>query len=81
MYLNNCVVEYDGEYCNVTGPCLVTGKDYTVKAKITDVGDWVRGKYIQDALYYLPAESREFLISGYSPEGFNQVFGDDSDED
>ena len=81
MYLNNCFIEYrDDDFCNVTGPCVITGKDYTLKVYLKDLSDWIGGKYIQDAMPYLSAEQREFLISGTSPDGWAQTFGEE-DED
>jgi hypothetical protein len=83
MYLNNCVLNSNGKEYILTGPCVITGKDFSIHLKeeqIRDVMDWVNGKYMQDAMPYLSAGQREFLISGTSPEGWIQIFGEE-DED
>jgi hypothetical protein len=62
------------------GPCLVTGKEQRVTVKAEDLFRYRQGSYVQDAFPYLDKGDREFLISGYSDEGWKQVFGDpDSD--
>ena len=41
----------------------------------TDYVRWKKGGVnIQDALPYLSADEREFLISGVSPEDWNQLY-------
>jgi len=36
---------------------------------------WERGMLIQDAMPNIPAEQREFLISGFTPEQWKETFG------
>lgn len=84
MYLNNCLLHSNGKEYIVTGPCVVTGEDFSIHFKeeqINDIIDWVGGKYIQDAMPYLSSEQREFLISGTSPKGWDQTFGGLEDGD
>lgn len=38
------------------------------------VENWINGMLIQDAMPNLPADQREFLISGCTPEDFNKLF-------
>jgi hypothetical protein len=59
----------------VTGKCIVTGEEYRVEAKRQSFFEYLDGALIQDAFNYLNADDREFLLSGYSPEGWNQIFG------
>lgn len=82
MYaIKHCSVdEIDNDTLLVTGSCIVTGKDYKVEAKRQSFVDYLNGAYIQDAFNYLNADDREFLLSGYSPEGWIEVFGEE-DED
>lgn len=58
-----------------TGLCVASGKQYSVAVKGPDLYKYRQGAKIQDAFPYLPASDREFLISGFSPEGWSQVFG------
>lgn len=37
--------------------------------------NWVSGMHIQDAMPNVPAEEREFLISGITPEEWKATFG------
>lgn len=65
-----------------TGPCMKTGKPYSVTVPAAGLYRYHQGVNIQDAFPDLSSEDREFLMSGYSPEGWNQIFPKDgSDED
>jgi len=59
------------------GKCLQTGKTYRT-SPFNERG-WQRWRYlrvaIQDALPELDAGDREFLISGFSPEGWEEIYG------
>lgn len=78
--LNNCeFVEnpvLDSEVF-VTGKCIVTGDKYTVRCKKNSFIKYLEGEKIQNAFNYLSCDDREFLQSGYSPTGWNQVFGEE----
>lgn len=39
------------------------------------------GAYMQDAFSFLSADEREFLISGLTPEQFEEAFPSNSDEE
>lgn len=58
-----------------TGPCMVTGKLYSVTVPAEGLFQYRNGSLAQDAFPNLSREDREFLISGYSPEGWNEIFG------
>lgn len=62
----------------ITGKCRVTGELYTTQpvAK-TAIEAWASGKPIQVAMPELSAEDREFIISGFSPKGWKQLFPDE----
>lgn len=62
-----------------TGPCFVTGKPYSVTVPAEELFAYRQGKYIQDAMPSVSKEDREFLISGTSPDGWRQLFGDPND--
>lgn len=55
--------------------CSVTGETYSVICHAADHCAWLDGKLIQDALPYLSAEQREFLISGMTPSEFSELLG------
>lgn len=66
-----------------TGPCVVTGKPYSVTVPAAGLFRYRYGASIQDAFPGLSADDREFLISGMSPEGWVETFNnnDDGDDD
>jgi len=64
-----------------TGPCIVTGESYSVQVPMDGFDRYSSGAPIQDAFPQLPAEDREFLISGTSPVGWTELFGDGEDDD
>lgn len=59
------------------GECIQTGKTYRT-APFNEL-NWQRWRYlrvpIQEALYELDADDREFLMSGFSPEGWSEFYG------
>lgn len=66
----------------VCRPCVVTGKHYTVFVNSQDFSDWRdRKKLAQAAFPYLSKEDREFIISGISPEGWEEMLGDDASDE
>ena len=54
--------------------CAVTGKEYSVSASTEDVTSWRSGTLIQNAMPYLSADEREFLISGTTPAEWDALF-------
>ena len=84
-FLTHCsyVETYEPEHeYTFTGPCVITEEPYSVKVRAADLYAYHKGAKIQDAFPSIPADQREFMISGTSPEGWKQVFGgDDDDED
>ena len=69
------------QYYFFTGPCAITQKMYTVKVPAEELFNYRQGQYIQQALKSVSAEDREFLMTGYSPEGWKQVFYQDDPDD
>lgn len=81
MYLDKCKYkeEYtsDGEHFYVfTGPCMMTGKDHTVRVPGPGLNQWRNGKHIQDAMPDVSPGDREFLMTGTSPDAWDAIFGD-----
>jgi hypothetical protein len=64
----------------LTGPCIVTKKEYSVTVPEVGYRQWATGNgHIQDVMPSVSKDDREFLISGTSPEGWAQMFGEDED--
>lgn len=85
MYLDRCryVETYEaGKHVYVfTGPCVVTGKPYTVKVPAPGLFKLRQGALVQDAFPDLSFGDREFIVTGTSPEGWKQLFPDGEDDD
>lgn len=64
-----------------TGPCVVTGKMVSVSVKGPELYAYRQGGYIQDTLRSLSVDDREFLMSGYSKEGWDADFKEEPEED
>jgi len=64
-----------------TGPCVVTGKLYSVTVPGEGLYAYRQGAFIQDAFPGLSRDDCEFLMSGHSPEGWNLAFPPEPDED
>lgn len=60
----------------VDGHCTVTGESHHVYVLTAGLDAWLGGELIQNALPKSSREDREFLISGTSPEGWLQCFGE-----
>lgn len=68
----------------VTKRSQLTGIEHTMDVPCTEeqVRKWLAGSYIQDAMPNVPAELREFLMTGITPEEWAGLFGDgDGDGD
>lgn len=74
-------------FLRTTGEAVVTklspfsGKCHTSTLSLTDdqYSRWLGGELIQYALPHLNDDEREFLISGITPEEWNEEFGKDED--
>ena len=77
-YIQHCTYEekYEPKHVYIfTGTCLITKKKHSVTVPGPELYAYNQGKHIQDAMPSVSPEDREFLMSGYSPEGWKQVFG------
>lgn len=64
------------------GPCIETGKEYSVTVTKEGLRRYLdENVAIQDAFPNLSTDDREFLMTGYSPEGWNIAFPSEDDYD
>ena len=71
----------ENEKLTISGKCSITGKMYsTAKVKRADWEKFKNGGKIMLCLPYLSEDDREFLISGVSPQGWNQVYGNEDEK-
>jgi hypothetical protein len=77
------ITDDSGHFYVFSGPCKLTRKMYSVKVPAEGLYRYRRGALIQDAFPEMPKEDREFLVSGFTPEAWAQMFplGSDDEED
>lgn len=78
-YLDQCAYQenfQNGEqFYTFSGPCIITNEIIHVTVKGPDLYQFRQGKAVQDAFPYLSKDEREFIISGISAKGWNELFG------
>ena len=80
MYTKLTITPVSKRKIRLTGPCVVTGKQYSVVvAKEAATLYFKLGMKIHEAFPKLSLEEREFLISGISPEGWNKTVPQEAD--
>lgn len=67
----------------ITRQSVLTGKETTMTLCFNeqDYQDWVDGKFIQDAMPYLTAAEREFLMTGITEAEWETAFAEPSEMD
>lgn len=67
----------------ITRTSLATGKEHTREINVTDAQlfAWHNGAYIQDAMPDVSAEDREFLMTGITPEEWDEMWKEDQEAD
>lgn len=57
----------------------LTGKTHTREINVTQeqIDAWRGGEYIQKAMPHLSVNDREFLMTGLTPEEWDQAFGEE----
>ena len=63
----------EGHAYTFTGPCIVTGEEYSVTVKGPELFQMRQSNNMM-ALKSLDSGDREFLISGTSPKGWDKLF-------
>ena len=60
-----------------------TGTENTMELDVTpdQLNAWQTGALIQSVMPHLSLEEREFLISGYTPEDWEEMFGHIEEEE
>lgn len=63
----------------ITKTSRFTGKVHTRDISVTQaqLDAWRNGQLIQQAMPNLSADDREFLMTGITPEEWDEVFGDE----
>lgn len=63
----------------ITRTSVVSGKTTTREIDVTQdqIDVWEAGELAQDAFPHLSADDREFIMSGITPEEWEELFGND----
>lgn len=80
VFRGNCTTEVNDDDVKIKGPCYSCGKPVAVTVKVADYGRFEGGEFAQDCFPYLPAEQREFLISGICGECWDSMFPPEDDD-
>lgn len=66
----------------ITKKSILSGKTNTRNIDATEehFAAWYNGALIQDAFPHLSADDREFIITGITPEEWEEEFGEDSED-
>jgi hypothetical protein len=58
-----------------------SGKEHTLDVPCTkeQLDAWMQGEYIQDAMPDISADHREFILTGITPEEWENAFGNSED--
>lgn len=61
----------------ITRKSMFSGKEHTLEVPCTEeqLKAWQNGVHIQNAMPNVPADLREFIITGATPEEWNEIFG------
>lgn len=79
------VEENSIRFLPIIGKAVVTKQSpisktyHVVTMSLTDeqYSNWLGGELIQNALPHLTAEEREFLMTGITPDEWNEAFGEE----
>ena len=75
--IRHCDIQDSGDKFLVIGPCIVTNKTTAVKVDKRGFRLWLNGGHIQKVMPELSSDDAEFIMTGYSKEGWDLVFGEE----
>jgi hypothetical protein len=67
-------VSADGENVTFSGECLFDKHPFSITTKLSDANRWINGESIQNCFPHLTTDDREILLSGISPNHWNELF-------
>ena len=83
MYIDQCQYKelFNPHRYQFTGPCVITGNPHTVTIPGPALFRLRQGDHIQNACPTLSEDDQEFILTGVSPEGWDQMFNFEEEED
>ena len=73
-------VSADGQDVTFSGECFFDNHPFSITTKLSDANRWIDGESIQNCFPYLSADDRQILLSGISPNHWNEMFGGSDDD-
>ena len=80
MYSKAAVTHVGNGLVAISGPCVVTGRPFAITVSREALKRYLDGAFAQDAFPELAKEDREFIVSGTSPQGWIELFGNKLEE-
>ena len=74
-------VSADGQDVTFSGECLFDNHPFSITTKLTDANRWINGESIQNCFPHLSADDREILLSGISPNHWNELFPQEHEDE
>ncbi len=68
------IVSDDGQNVTFSGECLFDNHPFSITTKLSDANRWINGENIANCFPELSADDREILLSGISPNHWNELF-------
>ena len=73
---NGQSISYEEDSILLSKICTVSGDTYCVRVDSVDYETWRHGELIQNVFPQLSADEREFIITGYTPSEWANIFGE-----
>ena len=67
-------VSADGQDVTFSGKCLFDDHPFSITTRLSDANRWINGESIQNCFPDMSADDREILLSGISPNRWNEMF-------
>jgi hypothetical protein len=64
-----------GDQIVIGGTCSITRELYEVRVPVELYERWKSGEYIQKVFPMLNPDQREFMLTGYTPAEWTDIFG------
>ncbi len=76
MNFNGQNTVLQGDTVIITKECTVTKETYTIRISLEDYNTWRNGALIMEVFPQLSADQREFIITGYTPAEWDNLWKD-----
>jgi hypothetical protein len=72
------VLTHIGDMMLITRVSPISGKEHTLELNVVpqQIAAWMKGMYAQRAMPYISPAEREFVMTGITPEEWQEAYGD-----